>query len=179
MFIRKLALTVHRTHGTGLHAGILPPHISLKQPIRMTDLPAIETFFDHFAHSIRRFDLTLTYVSGPVLPASAGDRGVLWLEVEENQHLRTLHDRLNADLAYQFTQTEAPFDGAAYHFHATVALVQQPASYRQVLQDYRGPRVDLTYRPNQIALFYYDDATFGPGSYLTYKVLPLGTRRRR
>ena len=42
--IRKLALTVHRTHGTGLHAGILPPHISLKQPFRITDLPAIEAF---------------------------------------------------------------------------------------------------------------------------------------
>ena len=171
--IRKLALAVHRTHGAGLHAGLLPPHISLKQPFRVADLPAVEGFFDRFAAGIAPCDLTLTHLSGPDLPATAANRGVLWLEVQESPPLRALHDRLNAELARQFTGTEAPFDGAAYHFHATVALVQEPASYRQVLQDYRGHRVHITYRPEQIAMFYYDDDTFAPGTFMTYKVLPV------
>jgi 2'-5' RNA ligase len=94
-------------------------------------------------------------------------------EVQETPHLRALHERLNAELASQFMRTDALFDGAAYHFHATVALVEGAARYCHVLEDFRGRRVDITYRPEQIAMFYYDDDVFTPGTYLTYKVLPL------
>ena len=142
--IRKLALEIHHAHQTGLHAGLLPPHISLKQPFRIADLAAIETFFDRFAASIAPFELTLTHVDGPALSEQANDRGVVWLEVQEDPQLRALHERLNTELASQFTGTDAPFDGAAYHFHATVALVQGTARYRQVLHTLHGLRVDLT-----------------------------------
>ncbi|MBA3945350.1 MAG: 2'-5' RNA ligase family protein [Herpetosiphonaceae bacterium] len=179
--IRRLALEIHRTHHIGLHAGLLPPHISLKQPFQIADLPELETFFDRFAASIAPFDLTLTHVSGAASPNEMSGRGVIWLEVQESLQLRGLHERLNTELAHDFRGTEAAYDGATYHFHATVALVQEPPRYHQVLEDYGEMRVDITYQPEHLAMFYYDDDTFAPGTYLTYKVLPLdrgpGSRR--
>jgi 2'-5' RNA ligase len=167
--VRKLAVEVHQTYHIGLAGSQLPPHVSLKQPFLIPDLSAVETYFDQLARSIAPVTLTLPRIGGP------GDAPVLWLEVEETEALRHLHTRINQELAEQFPETQAPFDGLAYHFHLTVALGGASASvYQSIAAELESCAVVLRTIARHLVLFYYDDDQISPGSFLTYKILPLG-----
>ena len=167
--VRKLAIEVHQTYRVGLAGSQLPPHVSLKQPFAIPDLPTIETYFDVFARSIEPVALTFSRIGGP------DDAPVLWLEVEETETLRHLHNSINRELAERFPNTQAPFDGSAYHFHLTIALGRDPDPVYQVMAAELATReVALRTIARHLVLFYYDDDQISLGSFLTYKILPLG-----
>lgn len=133
------------------------------------DLAAIEASFDHLARSIDPFPLTFPRIGGP------GDAPALWLEVDETETLRGLHTRINQELAARFQETQAPFDGPAYHFHLSIALGgASSALYRSMVAKLASQYVALQIIARHLALFYYDDDQISPGSFLTYKILPLG-----
>lgn len=169
--VRKLAVEVHQTYGVGLAGSQLPPHVSLKQPFAIPDLAAVEAYFDQFARSIEPVVLTFPRIGGP------GNAPVLWLEVEETATLRDLHTRINREVAERFPITQAPFDGAAYHFHLTIALAgpsDSASPYQAMASELASREVALRATARHVNLFYYDDDQFSPGSFLTYKILPLG-----
>jgi len=175
--VKKLAVEMHQKYRIGFAGSQLPPHVSLKQPFLISDLPAIEAFFDHFAASIDPVDITFPSVGGP------GDAPVLWLEVEENEILRNLHLRLNRELAEWFpnANTQAPYDGADYMFHLTVALGPPAPFDDELVSLYRSIASALGKREfvlrttsRYLGLFYYDEDKIVPGSFITYKILPLG-----
>jgi len=175
--LRKLSVDVHHRYGMGLVGAQLPPHVSLKQPFRISDLPAIEAYFDGFAATVPPLVLTLMHLDVQMQVQGQQEQVVLWADVCETPELRSLHQRLNAELAQHFADTAAPFDGPAYQFHATVALAALPVgAHRQILADYGTRRVDLSCVPRGLALFYYDDDQGAPGSYITYKVAPVQPR---
>jgi 2'-5' RNA ligase len=141
----------------------------------MDDLGAIEAYSDAFAVTVPRLVLTLTQVAVQMQMQDEQEQVVLWVDVRETPELRALHERLNAELAHHFAETSAPFDGPAYHFHATVALATMPAGAQQQMRAASATwRVDLSCVPSAVALFYCDDDRGTPGSYITYKVAPLG-----
>lgn len=167
--VRKLAVEVHQNHHIGLAGSQLPPHVSLKQPFLIPTLSAIEAYFDQLARSIDPVALTFSRIGGP------GDAPVLWLEVEETETLRNLHTRINQELAERFPDTQAPFDGSAYHFHLTIALGGRSSSvYQSIAAELESREVVLRAVARHLVLFYYDDNQISPGSFLTYKILPLG-----
>jgi 2'-5' RNA ligase len=166
--VRKLAVEVHQAYHIGLAGSQLPPHVSLKQPFLIPDLSAIEAYFDQLAKSIDPVLLTFPRIGGP------GNAPVLWLEVEETETLRQLHTRINQELAEQFPDTQAPFDGLSYHFHLTVALGGASSSmYQSIVAELESGNVALQAIARHLVLFYYDDDQILPGSFLTYKILPL------
>lgn len=168
--VRKLAVEVHQTYRVGLAGSQLPPHVSLKQPFSIPDLAAVEAYFDQLAGSLEPIVLTFPRIGGP------GDAAVLWLEVEETDTLRQLHTRINQELSERFPNTHAPFDGPAYHFHLTIALGGQPSSvYQSMVAQLASRAVALRTTARHLVLFYYDDDQISLGSFLTYKILPLGT----
>lgn len=170
--VRKLAIEMHRTYRVGLAGSQLPPHVSLKQPFSIPNLPVVEAYFDQLAGSIEPIVLTFPRIGGP------GDAPVLWLEVEETETLRHLHTRINQELAERFPDTHAPFDGLAYHFHLTIALGGQPSSvYQSIAAQLASRQVALRTTARHLVLFYYDDDQISLGSFLTYKILPLGTTK--
>jgi 2'-5' RNA ligase len=167
--VRKLAVEVHQNYHVGLAGSQLPPHVSLKQPFSIPDLPAVEAYFDLLARSIDPIVLTFSRIGGP------RDAPVLWLEVEETETLRHLHTRINQEVAERFPDTHAPFDGPAYHFHLTIALGGQPSSvYRSIAAELASREIALRATARHLVLFYYDDDQISLGSFLTYKILPLG-----
>lgn len=169
--VRKLALEVHRDYGIGLAGSQLPPHVSLKQPFFIADLHAIEAYFDQLAASIEPVALSLPRIGGP----ADGPFPVLWLEVEESASLRALHNRINRELAEQFANTQAPFDGPTYHFHLTIALGRDPDPvYQSIITELAHREIALHTIARHLVLFYYDEDKISPGSFLTYKILPLG-----
>jgi 2'-5' RNA ligase len=103
---------------------------------------------------------------------------VLWLEVEETDTLRQLHTRINQEVADRFPNTQAPFDGPAYHFHLTIALGGQPSSlYQSMAAALASRQIALRTTARHLVLFYYDEDQIALGSFLTYKILPLGTTK--
>jgi 2'-5' RNA ligase len=167
--VRKLAVEVHQTYHTGLVGSQLPPHVSLKQPFLISDLPALEAYFDQLAKSIDPLILSFPRIGGP------GTAPVLWLEVEETETLRQLHTRINQELAKRFSETQAPFDGPAYHFHLTIALGGAPSSmYQSMVAELESRNIAFQAIARHLVLFYYDDDQGRPASFLSYKILPLG-----
>jgi len=133
------------------------------------DLVAIEALFNQIARSIEAVVLNCTRVG------RLGDTPVLWLEVEETETLRHLRTRVNQELAERFPNTQAPFDGPAYHFHLTITLGRHPSSvYQTIATELASREVMLRATARHLVLFYYDDDQISLGSFLTYKILPLG-----
>jgi 2'-5' RNA ligase len=176
--LRRLAYELHRDYQLGFHGAVIPPHISVKQPFQIGDVDAVEAYFDEFAASIAPFEVALDGVE--VLPAigPAGDTGLIWLAVRESPVLRGLHDRLNAELEARFANTAADFDGPSYRFHATIATGGQPPEvYRRIASELQPPPLPSSTPIREIMLCYIDDDSFAPGTYITYKTLPLGSGR--
>jgi 2'-5' RNA ligase len=177
--VRKLAWEVHRKYHTGIDVTRLPPHISLKQPFDIADLALLEDYMVELAGSLSPFEVTLTGLQ--IVPAKTGDldSGILWIDVQETEFLRGLHERLNRELEQRLGNAEAPFDGGAYHFHMTVAIGGQPFEvYQKILAEFSGRVVNLTSAVQELALLGYDDEA-SLDSYLTYMVLPLGKQGTR
>jgi 2'-5' RNA ligase len=168
-FMRKLAVQLDTTHQIGLSGSLLPAHVSLKQPFQITDLHAVETYFDEWAASTEPFDVRFTGLGFPFIEEAGV--GIVWLDVEETALLRGFHDGLNTELALRFKQTEAPFDGPQYHFHATVALGRWSHEVHEKLAaQCAGLPIISGFRVREVALVYYAADDFAPGTFTAYKV---------
>ena len=176
-FARKLAWDIHRTYRTGTAVCRLPPHVSLKQPFEISNLSFLEDFMSELASDIHPFEIQLSKLQLVPTTINDMDTGILWLDVEETDYLRQLHNRLNQDLLLRFGNTQAPFDGTGYHFHLTIAIAGQPLEvYRQIYSKLSQLTVNLRYTLNEIAMFVYDDNSTLNGDYITYKILPIGNK---
>jgi 2'-5' RNA ligase len=173
-FMRRLAVDINERYRTGFKAAVLPPHISLKQPFQISSLAAVEAYFDQLAQSVEPFEITLTHLELQIVSLDDGEQGVLWLAVREDHALRSLHRRINLELAGRFENTQAPFDGPAYRFHATLAVGGQPVDvYRQIYAEYGPVRANLTYTARELAMYYTEGDSHAAEGFV-YKILPLG-----
>lgn len=173
--VRKLAWEIHQKYRTGTGVCRLLPHVSLKQLFEIEDLPRLEAYMDQFVQTIHPFDMKCTELQ--LVPTTFGgmETAILWLDVQETESLRQLHDRLNRELAQHFENTQAAFDGAAYHFHMTVMMGGQPIEvYRRMFDGISERAVNLTFTASTLAMFVYDDPLSLSGEYMTYKILPIG-----
>lgn len=175
--VRKLAWEIHQKYRTGTIDCRLPPHISLKQPFKIADIAPLENYMDELAKTITPFDVNLTELQLVPIPFEGREFGLLWLDVQETEHLRHLHDRLNQELTQRFGDTQADFDGASYHFHMTVMIGGQPIDvYRRFYTEIPERKINLRYTVCELAMFVYDEPMGPKGEYLTYKILPIGRR---
>ncbi len=174
-FVRKLAWEIHRKYRTGTTICRLPPHVSLKQPFEIEDIARLEAYIHEFAQTIRPFEVKCTELQLVSTIFEGAETGLLWMAVQETECLRQLHDRLNQELAQRFANTQAPFDGAAYHFHMTVMMGGQPMEvYRKLYDEISERAVNLKFTASALAMFVYDDPLSLNGDYMVYKILPLG-----
>ena len=173
--VRKLAWDIHRKYHTGIDIGRLPPHISLKQPFDISDVAILESYLAELTGSLSPFEVTLTQLGLVRTMLDNLDTGILWLDVQETEILRQLHNRLNHDLALRIGSAPAAFDGAAYHFHMTVAIAGQPHEvYRGIHEEFSSRLVNLKFMVEEMVMFIYDDDASLAKGYMTYMVLPLG-----
>jgi 2'-5' RNA ligase len=173
--VRKLSWEIHQKYRTGTHHAALPPHVSLKQPFNVSDLPALERYMDELANSIQPFEVTLTELQAVPIIFDGMEYGILWVDVEETEILRELHNRLNHDLNLRFGDTPADFDGDAYRFHMTVMMCGQLMEIcRKYQSDIQLSRIDLRYTARELAMFVYDEPMGPHGDDLCYRIVPLG-----
>jgi len=174
-YVRKLAWEIHQKYQTDTSICRLPPHISLKQPFVVSDFIALENYMSELAGSISPFNVNLTELQLIPIDIDGVDTAILWIDIQETNYLRQLHDRINQELEQRFNNTQAYADGASYHFHMSVSIGGQPiAVYRRLLDEIPERRVDLEYTVKELAMFVYDEPIALNSNYMTYKILPIG-----
>ncbi|MBC8490138.1 MAG: 2'-5' RNA ligase family protein [Ignavibacteria bacterium] len=173
-FVRRIVLELNRKYGISFITSLLPAHVSLKQPFLFISMDRLEQYFNKLAEEIEPFVVELdrfyhTQWSG---------YGILGLNVRETNTLRKLHNRINIELADLFENTSSPHDGDRYHFHLTIEVgkVEVVDVFRNYYKELSSNKINLKFTARKIALFYYDGEPI-PGSFTTYKVLELGSRR--
>jgi 2'-5' RNA ligase len=167
--VRRVALELHRDSGFRLSAAQLPAHVSLKQPFQISSVSEVEAFFDAFAATLEPINLTL-----PSLEFWNVDGVVIaFLDVLEDAVLRPIHNRLNAALEARFGPRPAPFDGDAYHFHATAVMEHANDRTLEAMRSRAGERFNLSTTARSLGLFVFTDDEFALGSFVTYKIVTL------
>lgn len=172
--VRKLSWDIHRKYRTGIDVCRLPPHISLKQPFDISDLDALSEYMTGLAQGLEPFQTLLTHLELIETTMDGLHTGILWLNVQETESLRRLHERVNHELTARFGNARADFDGADYHFHMTVAIGGQPIeTYRRILEEFKDRLVNMPCTVREMVMFVYDERTAVNAGYMTYRILPL------
>ncbi|MCK6585418.1 2'-5' RNA ligase family protein [Chloroflexi bacterium CFX2] len=173
--VRKLSWDIHQKYRTGIDVCRLPPHISLKQPFDISDVDSLSAYMTKLAQGLEPFPTLLTHLE---LIETTMDRlhtGILWLNVQETEFLRGLHERVNRELTKRFGNARAEFDGADYHFHMTVAIGGQPIeTYRTILNEFKDRLMNLPCTVREMVMFVYDERTAVNAGYMTYMILRFG-----
>lgn len=164
--VRRVALELHEQYGCGLSAAQLPVHVSLKQPFQISSLPEIEAFFDGFVASLEPINLTLSTLEFFNVDAVM----TVYLGVLEDAILRPIHKRLNTELENQFGNTQAPFDGETYHFHATAAIEYENTKTLEAQKLRAGERFDISTTAISLGLFIYTRDDSALPAYVCYKI---------
>lgn len=173
--VRKLSWDIHLKYRTGINVCRLPPHISLKQPFDISDVEALSEYMTELAQGLEPFQTLLTHLELIETTMDGLHTGILWLNVQETESLRGLHERVNRELTERFGNVPAEFDGADYHFHMSVAIGGQPIeTYRTILDEFKDRLVNLPCAVREMVMFVYNERTAVNAGYMTYRIFPLG-----
>ncbi|MEW6083445.1 MAG: 2'-5' RNA ligase family protein [Chloroflexota bacterium] len=173
--VRKLSWDIHQKYRTGIDVCRLPPHISLKQPFDIIDLDLLSEYMTELAQGLEPFQTLLTHLELIETTMNGLHTGILWLNVQETELLRQLHEPVNRELTARFGNVPAEFDGSDYHFHMTVAIGGQSIeTYRVILNEFKNRIVNLPCTVRELVMFVYDERTAVNAGYMTYRILPLG-----
>jgi 2'-5' RNA ligase len=170
-FARRVVFFLERRYGISFYGSLLPAHVSLKQPFEFEDMDRLEAYFDALAASIQPFEIAFDRF----YHWAGSGYGILGLNVVETDTLRGLHNRIVGELKGLFADTTAAHNGVGYHFHLTIELGQVAGTdvFKQYFDSLPDQRVALHCTVRELALFYYAGEP-RPGSFIVYKVLPLG-----
>lgn len=151
---------------------LLPAHVSLKQPFVFEKMSKLEAWFDSFAARISPLEISLD----AVYYAEWEKTAIVGLHVIETPALRSLHHQINRELTAVVADPAAPHDGDEYRFHLTVELgsIEQANPFRVFYDGLADKTVDLTFHASNLALFFYADGPIRSGSFILYRVRPLG-----
>ena len=163
-WMRSVSLELQRKHGIEMNSARNAPHLSLRSGFEVEDIEQLERYCSQLAASLEPFAVTLTDLK---LWANPGEPCVLFLDVAEQAALKPLHHRVTRDLDLPLN----PYDGEAFHFHATV--MWEPLSAEQleaVQQDYVGREFNRQVTVNQLMVYLKTNQTF----HTTHLILSLG-----
>ena len=169
---RRMAYEINQRAGIKFFGSLLPAHVSLKQPFTFENMEDLENWFESFSKQVPPFRIDLEKVYYDEWDNTA----IIGFEVLETPSLRLLHNQINSELRDLVLDASAPHDGAEYRFHLTIELgeVGSTNPYKQLYDSLPEKQVALSFIANHIALFLYPYAHIEPGSFICYKVLPLG-----
>jgi 2'-5' RNA ligase len=169
---RRMVYEIDRNAGIKFLGSLLPAHVSLKQPFTFEDMDRLEEWFESFSKRVPpfRIELEQVYYDGWDQYAIVG------FGVHETPALRSLHNQINQELKEFVHDASAPHDGDEYRFHLTIELgeVGNSNPYKQFYDSLPEKQVDLSFTAEHLALFFYPHEPIEAGSFICYKVLPLG-----
>lgn len=111
--IRKICKEVNKKYNLDNKSFSLPQHISLKISF---DTKKYVEVINHIK-SILENQIKMKI---KIIGISKINNGVVWLDVEENNELRKIHNLLNEGLKEKYNIPLANFDGDNFKFHSTL-----------------------------------------------------------
>jgi 2'-5' RNA ligase len=176
-FARRMVFEMSQTAEMEFFGSLLPAHVSLKQPFVFEGMPRLEAWFDSFAARIAPFDISLDSVYYSEWEKTA----IVGLHVVETPTLRNLHNQINRELAEVVANPSAPHDGDEYRFHLTVELgpIGESNPFKTFYDGLADKTLNLTFHTSHLALFFYADRPIESGSFITYRVAPLGRQTKQ
>jgi 2'-5' RNA ligase len=168
---RRMVYEINRHGRIQFFGSLLPAHVSLKQPFTFEDMGILEEWLEAFSREVAPFQIDLERVYYDEWDNYA----IVGFEVFETPILRFLHNRINEELVSLVRDRSAPHDGDSYRFHLTVELgeVGMTNPFKLFYDSLQEKQVDLSFKAEHIALFFYKDGPIDPGSFICHKVLPL------
>lgn len=143
--MRGIQLEVRERYGDG--SGLrVPPHISLKQGFLTTDVAAVERYFDALVRTIEPFDVRVRGIK-------AFDEWVLFVDVVPDPRLDALRQRILRELGEQFGVQPGPFEGKAFHFHATLAYSLSKSDLASAADAFAARCFDASFPMDSLGLF--------------------------
>jgi hypothetical protein len=168
---RRMVYEINRHAGIQFFGSLLPAHVSLKQPFTFEDMYHLEEWLESFSKEVApfRIDLERVYYD------EWDNYAIVGFEVLETPTLRYLHNRINKELVSLVRDPSAPHDGDDYRFHLTVELGEagETNPFKLFYDSMPEKQIDLSFKAENIALFFYKDGPIEPGSFICHKVLPL------
>ena len=113
LFIRNTCKEVNKKYGLNELSFTLPQHISLKTSFYSDNYLEVIHFIKSILSNFSAFSVN-------VIGISKINNGVIWLDIEENEILRNIHNLLNDELLAKYTISLIKFDGEAFKFHSTL-----------------------------------------------------------
>jgi len=171
--IRKIIYKLIKEQHVGIESSLLPQHISLKQSFYVSDIEEIENYFEEFALSLNSFEITFKAIDLINMKNGENETQVLWLDIQESQGLREIHNRLNNDLMNKFKIPNSGFDGDTFHFHSTLTYGHnQYKELSEIKIELNNVFNETKFQVKEIAMFYSVDE-LRPGRFITHKILPI------
>jgi 2'-5' RNA ligase len=169
---RKMVYQISQRAPVKFFGSLLPAHVSLKQTFKFEDMDVLETWFDSFSQSVSPFRVKLDHV----YYSEWDDFAIVGLGVCETPTLRNLHNQINQELKQIVLDPSAAHDGEDYRFHLTVELGQVGSvnPFKQFYDSLPEKQINLSFMAEHIAMFFYPNDPIEPGTFICYKVLPLG-----
>lgn len=170
-YSRKLAFDFDIKYNIGFISARLPQHITLGPVFEVMNLGEVEQYFDYLAENIKPFEVLIKDIELKIFGDTEEGFPVLWMNIEESEELRELHNKIYKYIAEHSWDTD---NNEKYQFHSTIALGEQPASvYKEIFKSIPCKEIYHNSTVNQIALFCTTDGESRMGTYITYKILDL------
>jgi 2'-5' RNA ligase len=168
---RRMVYEIDQHAGIKFFGSLLPAHVSLKQPFTFEDMDSLDESLESFSREVSPFRIDLERIYYDEWDKYA----IVGFEVLETPILRFLHNRINEELMSLVRDPSAPHDGDGYRYHLTVELgeVGMTNPFKLFYDSLPEKQVDLSFKTEHIALFFYTDGPIEAGSFICHKVLPL------
>ena len=169
---RRMVFEMSQKTDIEFFGSLLPSHVSVKQPFTFENMGQLESWFDSLAARMSPLDIELD----SAYYEEWDDYGIIGFSVRETSLLRALHNQINTELASVVKNPSAAHDGDDYRFHLTVELgkIGPINPYKILFDGLPEKTVHLSFRAKHLALFYYADKPIRSGSFILYRVMPVG-----
>lgn len=143
------------------------PHVTIKPPFTVETLEPFIEYFDQLAQTTEPFDIELNGID-------FFEPKVIFLNVEKNQKLHTLHQRIISDLKANHSIDFNPkTEGENVRFHSSLAVSDLTEENFYKAKEYlKDEKPRFTFRATTLGLFFY----LGPEEgWIIYRRAKLGS----
>ena len=111
--IRNICKKINTKFNLSELAFTLPQHISIKTSFFTDNYMEIKEYIKDILKDQKKFIINIVGISKI-------NNGVIWLDIEETEPLRNIHNLLNLKLNEKYNIPLSKFDGESFHFHSTL-----------------------------------------------------------
>ena len=126
--IRNVCREINKEYDLSELSFTLPQHISIKTSFITDNYIEVKEYIKEILKNQKRFNIR-------IIGITKINNGVIWLDIEETEELRNVHNLLNTKLKEKYNIPLSGFDGEKFHFHSTLFQDKNIADKHQTLVD--------------------------------------------